>query len=117
MRRATIRKALMIAGLLTLAVSAYAASINLSSPATLNGKQLAAGEYSVKVSGDTVTLRHGNIEATAKARVEERQTKAQSDSVVTKDNGNGLPSITEIQFEGKKQVLVFDNSAQASNQR
>ena len=114
-----ILKAAVITGLLVLAVSAYAANtITINSPATLNGKQLDAGQYDVKVSGDNVTLVRGKTEvATAKAKLEDRDAKARFNAVVTKANGNALPSITEIQFGGKKQVLVFDNSSQASNQR
>jgi len=117
MDRAKIVKAVVIAGLLTLAVSAYAANtITLSHPAILNGKQLDAGEYQVKVSGSDVTFLRGKTEvATAKAKLEDRDSKARFDTVVTKANGSSLPSITEIQFEGKKQVLVFDNTSQASN--
>jgi len=112
-----ILKAMVIAGLLTLAVSAYAAnSITLNNPAMVNGKQLDAGVYAVKVSGSDVTFLRGKTEvATAKARLEDRDRKAPYDAVVTQDNGNGLPSTTEIQFEGKKQVLVFDNTSQATN--
>jgi hypothetical protein len=111
-----ILKAAVIAGLLLLAVSAYAANITLNHPAMVNGKQLDAGVYAVKVSGSDVTFLRGKTEvATAKAKLEDRDRKAPYDTVVTKDNGGSLPSITEIQFEGKKQVLVFDNSSQASN--
>jgi len=119
MRRPTILKALVVAGLLTLAVvSAYAANtVTLNNPAMVDGKELAAGQYHVKVSGkgDVVFLRGKTEVATAKAKLEDRDSKARFDSVVTRANGNGLPSITEIQFEGKKQVLVFGNTAQASN--
>ena len=118
MHKATVLKAVVIAGLLTVAVSAYAANtITLNNPAMINGKELAAGQYKGKVSGNgDVTFLRGKTEvATAKAKLEDRDSKARFDSVVTRANGNGLPSITEIQFEGKKQVLVFDNAAQASN--
>ena len=114
-----ILKAVVITGLLVLAVSAYAANtitITLTNPAMVNGKQLGAGEYQVKVSGSDVTFLRGKTEvATAKAKLEDRDSKARFDTVITKANGNGLPSIQEIQFEGKKQVLVFDNTSQASN--
>ena len=118
MHKATVLKAVVIAGLLTVAVSAYAANtITLNNPAMINGKELAAGQYKVKVSGNgDVTFLRGKTEvATAKAKLEDRDSKARFDSVVTKSNSSGLPSITEIQFEGKKQVLVFGNTAQASN--
>ena len=119
MQKTTIRKVLVIAGLLILAVTACAAgSITLTAPATLNGKQLEAGQYDVKVKGDNVILRRDNVDvASAKARLEDRGDAARFNTVVTKSNSSGAPSITEIQFEGKKKALVFDNSTQASNQR
>jgi len=113
-----ILKAVVITGLLVLAVSAYAANtITLSHPAVVNGKQLDAGQYEVKFSGSgDVTFLRGKTEvATAKATLKDLDSKARFGAVVTKANGSGLPSITEIQFEGKKQVLVFDNASQASN--
>jgi len=119
MHRTTVLKVVVVTGLLLLAISAYAANtITLDTPATLNGKQLEAGQYEVKVtSGGDVTLMRGKAEvATAKARLEDRGDKARYNTVVTKaSDGGAVPSITEIQFEGKKQVLVFDNTAQASN--
>ena len=119
MQKTTILKAVVIAGLLTLAVSAYAANtITLNAPAILNGKQLDAGQYDVKVNGDNVILKRGNVEvASAKARLEDRSDAARFNTVVTKANSSGVPAISEIQFEGKKKALVFDNSTQASNQR
>jgi hypothetical protein len=120
MHRATILKAVVIAGLLTLAVSAYAANtITLQNPAVLNGTQLDAGQYQVKVgsNGDVTFLRGKTEVATARARLEDRDSKARFNTVVTKANADGPPSITEIQFEGKKQALVFDNTSRASNER
>ena len=111
---------LVIAGFLALAASAYAANtINLEHAAAVNGKQLAAGQYEVKFSGSgDVTFLRGKTEvATAKATLKDLDSKARFGAVVTKVNGSSLPSITEIQFEGKKQVLVFDNASQASNER
>ena len=115
-----ILKAVVITGLLVLAVSAYAANtITLSHPAVVNGKQLDAGQYEVKFSGSgDVTFLRGKTEvATAKATLKDLDSKARFGAVVTKANGSSLPSITEIQFEGKKQVLVFDNTSQASTER
>ncbi|HYN14255.1 MAG TPA: hypothetical protein VES66_00525 [Terriglobales bacterium] len=118
MHKARILQAVVIAGFLVLAVSAYAANtITLNNPATVNGKQLAAGEYQVKVSanGDVTFLRGKAEVVTAKATLKDLDSKARFSSVVTKVKDGSMPSITEIQFEGKKQVLVFDNTSQASN--
>jgi len=117
MHKARILQAVVIAGFLVLAVSAYAANtITLNDPAVLNGKQLEAGQYQVKVSGSDVTLLRGKTEVvTAKAKLEDRDTKARYNTVVTKAKDGSMPAITEIQFEGKRQVLVFDSTSQASN--
>jgi hypothetical protein len=120
--KSTVVKALALAALFLAAASAYAANtITLQNPAMLNGKQLAAGEYQVKISGtgtvaDVTFLRGGTEVVTAKATLKDLDKKASYDAVVTKGgDGSSLPSITEIQFGRKKQVLVFDGSAQASN--
>jgi hypothetical protein len=121
MHRATILKAVVIAGLLTLAVSAYAANnLTLSHPAMVNGKQLDPGEYQVKVgaNGDVTFLRGRTEVLTAKATLKDLGHKAPSDAVVTKAmDGSSVPSIAEIEFQGKKQALVFDNTSRASNER
>jgi len=112
---------LVIAGFLALAASAYAANtINLEHPAVVNGKQLEPGHYNLKIgsNGDVTFLRGKTEVATVKGRLEDSETKASDTMVVTDSNGaGGVPSITEIRFGGKKQVLKFDNAAQASNQQ
>jgi hypothetical protein len=119
--RRKLLQILIIAGFLTLAASAYAGnSINLSHAAAVNGKQLAAGQYDLRIgSNGDVTFLQGKTEvATVKAQVEEASTKASNTTVVTDNNrGDGVPSITEIRLGGKKQVLKFENTAQASNQQ
>ena len=116
-----ILQAVVITGLLLLAVSAYAANtFTLNHAAMVSGKQLAAGEYQVKVSanGDVTFLRGKTEVVTAKATLKDLDKKAPFDAVVTKAmDGSSVPSITEIQFRGKKQVLVFDNTSQASNEQ
>ena len=119
MERRTLQ-ILVIACFLALSASAYAANtINLSHAATVNSKQLPAGEYILKISDSgNVTFLRGKTEVlTVKATLEDRDQKAASTSVITDSAGNGMPSITEIRLEGKKQVLKFENAAQASNQR
>jgi ribosomal protein S4 len=115
-----ILKAVVITGLLVLAVSAYAANnLTLNHAAMVNGKQLTAGEYQVKIgaNGEVTFLRGKTEVATAKATMKDLDKKAPFDAVITKAmDGGDVPSITEIQFQGKKQSLVFDNT-RASNER
>lgn len=116
--KTTVVKTGIVATLLVLAISAYAANtITLNHPAVVNGKQLAAGQYEIKFSSDgVVTFLRGKSEvATAKAKLEDRNSKAAYNAVITKRNGSGAPAIMEIQFEGKKQVLVLGESSQMSD--
>jgi hypothetical protein len=57
----------------------------------------------------TVTLLRGKAAvATAEGRIEVRQERYTRDTVVYANSGAGLPSLREIRFAGKKEVLVFD---------
>jgi hypothetical protein len=123
MKNTAVLKTLAVAALLLVAASAYAGNVTLSKPAVLNGKQLAAGGYQIKVAGAgpvaDVTFLRGKTEiVTAKATLKDLDHKAPFDAVVTKAmDGSGVPSITEIEFQGKRQALVFDDTARASNER
>ena len=101
-----------------LAVNAFAASkITLDHPAELNGTQLAAGEYTVKLDGDKVTFLRGKTEvATAKAKLEDHAAPSAYDSLVLSKQGNNTV-IREITFKGKKQtaVITADTNSGAGN--
>jgi len=114
MNRKSIMTALVIAAAVVLATSAFATNITVSQPMTLNGKQVAPGQYKVVYTGSgsdvQVNLLQGkNTVATAPARIEELGNKARFDAVVTDDAG-GNHAIKQIMLGGKKQVLVFEGS-------
>ncbi len=101
---------------LTLSVGAAAgggkATFQIGDGVSLNGKALAAGEYSVKwqrQSADAdVTFTRGKQEiATVRGKFVEREQPSRYTAVVTKPNGDGTHAIAELRFEGKKEVLVL----------
>jgi hypothetical protein len=107
--------AVMIA--LTLSLSAAAdggkTTIKLFQGASLNGKTLAAGEYKVKWQRQSaeadVTFSQGKQEiTTVRGKFVEREQPSPYTAVVTKPNGDGTETITELRFEGKKEVLVLN---------
>lgn len=120
MKRNTLLKSLLLTALLLLATYAFAGNtVTLSSPAMLNGKELPAGEYHVKISGSgptaDVTFLRGKTEvATAKATVKDTGSKSNGDSITIASNPDGSRSIAAIQLSGKTQRLVFESNEQAS---
>ena len=110
MKASTVIKVLTCTCLL--AVSAWATSITLSAPARVGDKQLGPGDYGVKVkgSGDALEVTFydgGRAVAACQGRYEQRSAKAASDAAVFSQNGDGSRSLVEIDFSGKKQVLVL----------
>jgi len=108
-----------LAGALALCLAAAAAAgpkqsltVELRSPATLNGKELPAGTYKVSWTGEgsnvKVTFANGKkftIETPGK--FVERETQAVDDGVVSRKNGSGSLEISEVRFGGEKRVLVL----------
>jgi hypothetical protein len=101
---------------LTLTVSASAdggkTTIKLFQSVSLNGKTLAAGEYKVKWerhSADAdITFSQGKQAiTTVRGKFVEREKPSPYTAVVTKANSDGTETITELRFEGKKEVLVL----------
>ena len=105
-----ISKGLLLGLALLLATSGFAAnkgSLQVDNPVTVNGKPLAAGEYTVKWdgSGPDVQLnimRGKSVVATVPARMLDREQAPGRDSVVTSVNSDGHKSLNEIRFSGKK---------------
>ena len=102
---------------LTLTVSASAVggktTIKLSNSASLNGKTLAAGEYKVKWQRHSaeadVTFSQGKKEiTTVRGKFVERERPSPYNAVITKLNGDGTQTITELRFQGKKEALVLN---------
>ncbi len=100
-----------LAAVLLLAASSYASSLHLSRNVSFNGQEVKPGDYQVRYSGsgpdvEVSILQGKKVIAQSKGRLEERETKAPYDAFVTNDSG-ATPAITEIEFAGKKQVVVL----------
>ncbi len=120
MKFANISKGLLLGLALLLATSALAAankgSLQLQDPITVSGKQLRAGEYSVKWDGNgpnvELSILKGNkVVATSPARLIDLNEKSNRDAVVVQSNGDGSKSLAEIHFSGKKYALALGNES------
>ena len=112
--------ALVVLAAMIVATSAFATNIELTKAASFNGTQLAPGNYKVVYSGTGsdvhVNLMRGkNTVASAPAHIEERDTKASYDAVVTENGQGSVPVVKQIVLGGKKQVLVLSESAEGAS--
>jgi hypothetical protein len=112
---ATVSKSMVLGLGLLLASSAFAAtkgSLQLSSPVTVNGTQLRAGDYKVEWDGsgpnvEISILKGKNVVAKVPAHVVELQMPATNDAAVTRLNGDGPSILAGLRFQGKKTALEF----------
>jgi hypothetical protein len=116
MKFANFSKGLLLGLALLLATSAFAASnkgsMQLLDPVTVSGKQLPAGDYSVKWDGsgpnvELSILRGSKVVATTPARLIDLNQKTNGDAAVVKNNDDGSKSLSEIRFGGKKYALAI----------
>jgi hypothetical protein len=120
MKFANISKGLLLGLALLLATSAFAAankgSVQFLSPVTVSGKQLPAGDYSVKWDGNgpnvELNILQGNkVVATTPARLIDLSQKPDSDAAVVRSNADGSRSLSEIHFGGKKYALAVGSES------
>jgi hypothetical protein len=110
MSTSKISKGLLLGVALLLSTSGFAAnkgSLQVDNPVTVNGKPLAAGEYTVKWDGagpdvQLNIMRGKSVVATVPARMLDLEQAPGRDSVVTSVNSDGHKSLNEIRFSGKK---------------
>ncbi len=124
MKASKISKGLLLGLALLLATSVFAAnkgSLQVSDPVTVNGKQIAAGEYTVKWDGNGPNvelniLRGKNVVATVPARMVDLESTPSRDSAVTVVGTDGHKSLNEIRFSGKKYAFAIGaQTAQAES--
>jgi len=120
MKFANVSKGLLLGLALLLATSAFAAankgSMQLVDQVTVSGKQLPAGDYSVKWDGsgpnvELSILKGNKVVATTPARLIDLSQKTNSDAAVVQENGDGSKALTEIHFSGKKFALAIGNES------
>ncbi len=116
MKVSTISKGLLLGLALLLATSVFAAnkgSLQVSDSVTVNGKQIPAGEYTVKWEGNGPNvelniLRGKNVVATVPARMVDLDRVQDRDSAVSVVGNDGRKSLSEIRFSGKKYGLAIN---------
>jgi hypothetical protein len=119
MKLSKISKGLLLGLALLLATSAFAANkgaLQVSDPVTVSGKQLAAGEYKVTWEGtgpnvDLNIMQGKKVVATVPARVIDLDQAPNHDAAVTRANGDGSKSLSEIRFYGKKYALAIGSES------
>ena len=119
-----ISKGLLLGLALLLATSGFAAnkgSLQVDNPVTINGKPLAAGEYTVKWDGagpnvELNIMKGKNVVATVPARMLDLEQSPVRDSIITSVNSEGHKSVSEIRFSGKKYAFAVNaESAKAES--
>jgi hypothetical protein len=112
-------KSLFLGLALLLATSAFAANkgtLSVQEPITVNGTQLAPGDYKVQWEGNgpavELSITQGKkVVAKVPAHMVNLETPAQNDAAVVKNNGDGTKSLSEVRLSGKKFSLAVGEEA------
>jgi hypothetical protein len=107
---------------LFLTVGAFASnkgSVRVNTTVTVNGKQLAPGDYMVQWEGSGADvqvnfLKGKTVVATSAAHLVDLNSSSANDSAVIKKNDDGSSSLAQIRFGGKKKALAFDAAVPSS---
>lgn len=122
MNLAKMSKGLVLGLGLLLATTAFAASkgpLQLTAPANVAGKQLPAGEYTVKWDGTGPSvqleiIKGKNVVATVPAQVVTLDHVSSYDSAVVNTANDGSRVLSQIRFSGKKMALAVGEEGAAS---
>jgi len=117
-RRLTVTLAILLMAALS-AVAQNTRTLKVPYAASLNGKQLAAGEYTVTWATHspeaTVNfVQKKAVVVTAEGKWVDRDTKYQANAVVYSNNSDGSRTILEVRFAGMKGALVFGEESPRS---
>jgi len=123
MQLAKTFKGLVLGAALFLETGAFAASkgpLQLTAPATVAGKQLAAGDYTVKWDGNGPSVqveivKGKNVVATVPAQVVTLDHASSYDSAVVNTDNSGARVLSQIRFSGKKMALSVGEGGGASS--
>jgi hypothetical protein len=120
-KQAGILTALLVLFLFTsvAGVAKDSRKLTLGHAATVNGTQLAPGNYQVSwvthsPEAKVTFTQHKKVAATAEGKWVERQNIYDNDGVVYDNNPDGSRTIVEIRFAGMNQVLTFGQPSPAS---
>lgn len=126
MKLSTISKSVLPGLALLLATGAFAAnnaskgSFNVFDPVTVNGHQLAPGQYKLTWTGtgsdvELMILSQGKVVATLPARLIELGQAGHDNATESHKNDDGSQSLTQIDFAGKKYALVLGMESAATD--
>jgi len=113
MKFATVTKSLVMALVLLLAGSAFAASkatLTLNHDTTVNGTKLKAGDYKLQWDGsgpdvEVSIVRGKDVVAKVPAKLVDLNSNAANDAAVIKNNSDGTTTLAGVRFAGKKYAL------------
>jgi hypothetical protein len=119
MKFATVSKSLVMGLALLMASSAFAATkatVNLLSPASVNGTKLKAGEYKLEWDGSgpnvEVSIMQGKtVLAKVPAKIVELPLPSQNSAAVVMRHDDGTNTLAGIRFERKKFALEIGESS------
>ena len=117
-----VSKTLLPGLALLMTTTAFAANkgnkgaLDLDTPATIAGHQLAPGEYKLTWDGtgpnvELMILSHGKLVATVPAHLIEFGQRERNDAIKSSTGADGTRSVDEIDFSGKKYALAFGEEA------
>jgi hypothetical protein len=105
----TMRKVLplflVVAGLAGAGTRSY--TVSLTKANMLDTTELKPGDYKIEVDGDKAVLRQGKVQTESPVKVEESDTKYDSNVVRYVNSGDGKLHIQEIRIGGTRTRLVF----------
>jgi len=119
MKFATVSKSVVMGLALLMASSAFAATkatVNLLSPASVNGTKLKAGEYKLEWDGSgpnvEVSIMQGKtVLAKVPAKIVELPLPSQNSAAVVMRHDDGTNTLAGIRFERKKFALEIGESS------
>jgi len=116
--RITLAVAILLMAALS-AVAQNARTLKVPYSASVNGKQLAAGEYKVtwETHSPEATVNFSQkkeVVATVEGKWVDRETKYEANAVVYSNNPDGSRTILEVRFAGLKGALVFGEESPKS---
>ena len=96
-------------------------NLNLANSVQVGSTQVAPGDYKVEWNGtgDNVQvniLKGKNVVATTEGKLVELPKKADNNSVTTKALDNNTRALMEIQFDNRKESLVFNQGGTTSGE-
>jgi len=112
-------KSLFLGLALLLATSAFAAnkgSLQVQEPVSVNGTQLAPGDYKVEWDGtgpsvEMSILKGKKVVTKVPAHIVDIGAASPSDATVVKSNGDGTKTLSEVRLSGKKFALAVGEEA------